>query len=87
MNLFGSRGILGVLVISDAEESRETEGDTLHRIHDPLAGPVDRRDGQIGALDLPHLDGLEPMIWSQRRVKLQTNHGHLVKRSFEYWRV
>ena len=55
IDLLSRRCILSLLVISDSDESRKSERNAASLVHDPGAGSVDRRDREVGGLDLPNL--------------------------------
>ena len=54
--------MLRALVGAHADEAREAQRDAFGLVDAADAGLVHRRDGEVGALDLPHGAGLKPDV-------------------------
>ena len=54
-DLLSGSGVFGSLVISDPDESRESERNSAIGVHDSSPGSVDRWDREVRSLDLPNL--------------------------------
>ena len=61
-NLLRGGGVLGLLVVPDPYEPREPQADPLVGVHPPDGRLVHGGDAQVGALDLPHLARLKPVV-------------------------
>ena len=61
-DLFGGGGVLRLLVVPDPDEPREPEADPFTGVNPAQRRPVDGRNAEVGALDLPHLHRLEPVV-------------------------
>ena len=62
-HLLSRGGLFGSFILPNFEEAWEAKGYPLLGVHYPRRSLVHGGHGQVGALDLPHLHGIEPLVW------------------------